>query len=364
MNEKYIIPATLSSKVLSIGPEFKDHRGGIGAVIEVYSHYFEVFNFIGSHKTGSRLFRIYVFSIGFFKFLITLLTKRRIKIIHIHGASYGSFYRKLSYFVIGKYIFRKKIIYHIHGGAFKLFYESSDFFTRFLIKTIFKNSDTIICLSRTWYLYYDQNFKTKKITILPNVIDFPQHTLIYHKTETIVFLFLGLICKAKGVFDLIEVIAKKRGKYFKKMKLLIGGNGETIQLQNLLKKHQLNDLVEFIGWVAKDKKTDVLNKADVYILPSYNEGLPVSILEAMSYGKAIISTNVGGIPEIVKNKENGLLIEPGNLTQLEKAIDFILDHTDQIKRYGARSIQMVQKHLPDSIIRNLSDIYNSVLSDE
>ena len=110
--------------------------------------------------------------------------------------------------------------------------------------------------------------------------------------------------------------------------MYIGGNGEIQRLKELINKHNIEDIVEFLGWISSMEKAIILNSTDVYILPSYNEGLPISILESMSYGKAIISTNVGGIPEIVRNKENGLLINPGELKQMEQAIDFFLENPD------------------------------------
>ena len=107
-------------------------------------------------------------------------------------------------------------------------------------------------------------------------------------------------------------------------------------------------------------KVAVFNNADVFILPSYNEGLPISILEAMSYGKAIISTSVGGIPEIVKQNENGLLIEPGNLEQIEQSINNLLEHPELINEFGAISEQLVQKYLPHFVLKELEGYYTSV----
>lgn len=112
------------------------------------------------------------------------------------------------------------------------------------------------------------------------------------------------------------------------------------------------------------KKIDWLQKSNVYTLPSYNEGLPISILEAMSYGQAIISTNVGGIPEIVIPMKNGILIEPGNLKEIESAIDFFIEHPQKIEVYGHESKQMVDKHLPDNVMNELTEIYTSLLSNE
>ena len=233
-----------------------------------------------------------------------------------------------------------------------------------MIRTLIGNSDAVICLSQSWYDYFQQNYKTKKLLVLPNIIDDPEIHGGIKKNNEITFLFLGLVCEEKGIFNLVDVIADNKEKYRNKIKLLIGGNGKTKQLTDLIKKNQLEDMIEFLGWIDNKKKIIVLNKADVYILPSYIEGLPVSVLEAMSYGMAVISTNVGGIPEIVKNKENGLLIEPGNLKQIEESMDCLLENPELIKLYGNVSRQRVQKHLPDPVVEQLINIYQSVLINE
>jgi glycosyltransferase involved in cell wall biosynthesis len=364
MKQVTSLPSHLSSKILMIGPDYQNHRGGVGAVINVYSRYFEVFNCIATHKNGSEIYKIYFFISSLIKLFYTLISNRKIKIIHIHGASYGSFYRKFIVFVAGKYIFRKKIIYHIHGGGFKKFHENSGAFTKRLVKIFLGNADIILCLSQSWKEFFEQNFTIKRLMILPNIIDYPLEVKDAVKTDVITFLFLGLICNAKGIFDLIEVISKNRERYRGDIKLYIGGNGEVQRLKDLINDNHIEDIVEFLGWISNQGKTIILNRCDVYILPSYNEGLPISILESMSYGKAIIATDVGGIPEIVRNMENGLLISPGELNQIEQSIDFFIENPGLIKEYGAISAQKVQKHLPHSVIKELTEIYKSLLSNE
>jgi glycosyltransferase involved in cell wall biosynthesis len=353
-----------SSKVLTIGPDYMNHRGGVGAVIALYSKYYDVFNFIPSYKVGSTIYKNYVFFISIIKLVSLLISNWKIKLIHIHGASYGSFYRKFIIFAISKFVFRKKIIYHIHGGGFKEFYNTRDVISKCMIKTLLANTDIVICLSQSWYEYFRKNFKTKSLAILPNIIDYPEIVQNTKKTSSINFLFFGLICKAKGTFDLINVIAKNKESYRGRVKLIIGGNGEIQELMTLINNNHIEDIVEFLGWVDSNKKVAVLNNTDVLILPSYNEGLPISILEAMSYGKAVIATRVGGIPEIVKQNMNGLLVEPGNLVQIEQSINNFLEHPELVKKFGVISEQMAQKHMPHIVLKELEGFYKSILSNE
>jgi len=364
MESKFKISSDLSSKILTIGPDYHNHRGGIEAVIEIYSKYFENFKFIATYKEGSVIYKSLIFFFSIFYFLKKIIFDRKIELIHIHGASYGSFVRKFICFLIAKYLFKKKIIYHIHGGEFHLFYLQGNLTKKKIISIFINNADCIICLSSRWMSFIKINFNPKKIEIIPNIIDFPSFSTIEKNDSRLTFLFLGLIGNRKGIFDLINVIANNKHLYSDKIKLVIGGNGEVERLKNLIKDLQIEGLVEFVGWIAKEQKNNWLQKSDVYILPSYNEGLPISILEAMSYGQAIISTNVGGIPEVVLPGKNGIIIEPGNYNEIENAINFFIQYPEKIEIYGKESIKIAKKHLPDQVINELTIIYKYVLGDE
>lgn len=356
------IPKNISNSILTIGPDYINHRGGIGAVLEVYSKYFENFKFLPSYKVSSSFFKIFFFCGSILKFVKILICDRHIKIIHIHGASRGSFVRKFICFVIAKCIFRKKIIYHIHGGEYHQFYSQSNTIIKKSIRMFINNSDCIVCLSEIWKSFFTSNFNPIKIEIVPNIIDYPVEINLNKEYSIINFLFLGKIGNGKGIFDLLDVISKNKEKYRGKIRLVIGGNGEVERLNHIIKQQQVDEFVEFIGWVTNEKKINCLRNAGIYILPSYNEGLPISILEAMSYGQAIIATNVGGIPEIVIPGRNGVLIEPGNLIEIENAIDFFIHNPEKIKSYGKESKHIVTKHLPDCVITQILAIYKSLLT--
>lgn len=140
--------------------------------------------------------------------------------------------------------------------------------------------------------------------------------------------------------------------------LEIGGNKMEAELTEAIHNLQLDDCVHFNGFVSGEKKTGLLRRTDVFVLPSYNEGLPISILEAMSYGCAILSTPVGGIPEIVR--DNGILVEPGNIQGIADTI-FELADTSSCRQMGLVSQEIVKAFYPDSVMSSLSQIYLSLL---
>lgn len=132
------------------------------------------------------------------------------------------------------------------------------------------------------------------------------------------------------------------------------------ELRAKIKEFGLSDCVTFHGFVGGGQKISLLEKAHVFILPSWNEGLPIAILEAMSYGCAIISTPVGGIPEVVK--ENGVLVHPGNKDEIAKAIVSMLDETQRCQM-GIRSLEMVKPYYPDAVLSHLREVYLELLAE-
>ena len=195
------IPSEISSKILTVGPDYHNHKGGIGAVIELYHKYFETFKFINTYKGGGFFSKAFYFLKGVSRLIGVLLSDKKIKVIHIHGASNGSFYRKFIIFLIAKYLFKKKIVYHIHGGGFHIFSEKSNDFSKRLISFFLRKSDIIICVSNSWVEYFRKNYKTNIITVLPNMVDIPERIERAPRSGIITFLFLGLVCESKGIFD-------------------------------------------------------------------------------------------------------------------------------------------------------------------
>lgn len=347
------------NSVLFIGPDHRNHRGGIGAVLDVYSKHVTPFKFIPTYVTKSFAKQFIVYVSAVFKLIWVCITDREIKILHIHHASRGSFMRKVVLVGIGK-IFGKKIILHIHGGGFHNFYKRSKLMKP-VIRWALESADAVVCLSEMWKNYYSSTFKLKRLVIINNVIETP---LIKEHVQngTLNLLFLGHITEKKGVFDLLKVLASNRDQFQHKVKVTFGGIGEVERLEKEISDNQFNGDVKFAGWVNGHKKAELLNDCDVYVLPSYFEALPISILEAMSYGKPVISTEIGGIPEIVKPGVNGWLFKPGDQQALGSIISEAMTDKARLKQYGNNSLSISKSYTPESVFQSLNDLYQQVLN--
>lgn len=343
-----------TKNILTIGIDYRVVRGGVAAVENVYSTFYQPFNHVTTTVTNGQVKKLLVLCKAILQFLYWMLFHPEIKIVHVQGSVGASFWRKAIFIYIAKF-FHKKVVWHMHAGRFAVFYQQH----RYAVRKVVNKSDVIIALSEYWKEYFKNEFPTKRVEIIKNVISAPKA----HKQQTSYFtlLFLGLLGKNKGIYDLLECIWDHKVEFQGKLKLYIGGNGEIEHVKQLIKEYGIADIVIFEGWVSGDKKIELLNKSDAYILPSYKEGLPISILEAMSYGMPIISTPVGGIPEIVSNGENGYLVESGNKEDIYKAIISLLNDSDLRNRMGSVSLSRVGEHLPEYVEKQLETLYDSLL---
>lgn len=359
----YFITKDLSEKILMIGVYYKHNApGGMAAVIQYYSKYIENLQYIPSWKLTNIIGRTWYAISALIKIIANSLFNKKIKIIHIHFAADGSFRRMEKFLKAGKF-FHKKVILHCHSSRFKDFYnESSMMKKQWIVQTLLKAS-VLIVLSESWKLWFKSiGVPEENIIILHNITSYPiQRNHLKIKDGKLHFLFLGEIGKRKGIFDILRALTKNRDFYDGKIELRIGGNRNEKLLLETIYNNKLENIVKFEGWVSGEKKIDLLNWADIFILPSYNEGLPISILEAMSYGMPIISSPVGGIPEIIKN--NGTLITPGKDEEINEAIRKYIDTPSSIQEEGQVSLQTIKTYLPEYVINDLKFIYEKLLAE-
>lgn len=357
-----MISKEVSEKVLTISPYHNKRKGGIVFVVDTLSTHYEVFNFISSSNIGNIFTKIGYFINSVLK-LFYYIFFRKVKIVHIHGASYQSFFRKKVYIDICSF-FKVKIVYHIHGGEFHLFYEKlKEQKKSYKIEKTLDKVDTVITLSNSWKLFYDKITNPNKVIVLNNIV-LPPPIKIKNSNQThasINLLFLGDIRESKGIFDLLDVIAYHKNELTGKFCLYIAGRGEIKRLNDFINNEKLDELIKYEGWIVGKEKEELLSKSDILVLPSYNEGLPISILEAMSHGLAIIATNVGGIPEIVSTAGNGFLVSPGDKELLWKAIDHFLSNREEIDRMGQNGKKVIKNYYPESVIPELNQIYKNLL---
>ena len=340
---KKLVNKEISSKILMVGEYFKNNApGGMAAVLASYDMYFEDMKFIPTWKYGTLMIKIWYTIYSYILFLLYMLFDRNIKIVHIQGAAFASFERNTFFVRVGKF-FGKKIIMHMHCADFDGYFQPSRHKRR-ILETI-NSCDKYFVLSDSWKEYFiGIGVNSNIIVVLNNTVAPPTIRTVNRNNTKIKLLYLGVIGERKGVYDLLEAIWSGGEEITKNIQLRIGGNKEEDILQKM-----------------SDEDRQTANMADIFILPSYNEGLPIAILEAMSYGCPIISTTVGGIPAVVKHGVNGYLINPGNITEIQNAILSFIHNRDKIEKYGRQSLKLINVFLPETVFRTLCNLYKQLL---
>lgn len=351
----------ISERILMTGDYYlNNHPGGISAVVAYWSSNIEKLQYYPIYKNGGKLTKGWWFVTSYIRLAARMAFDRKATIIHQHTAADGSFKRNSQITRLAK-LFGKKIIMHIHASRFKDFYNESSQQGKCKILNTLQSVDKLIVLSESWKQWFESiGIEADKLTILHNIT--PEPTIIPEAKQNdgkIRFLFMGEIGQRKGVFDILRALCEHREEAHGKMELIIGGNKNKQKLLDTIRENKLEEIVRFEGWVSGDKKLRLLNEADAYILPSFNEGLPISILEAMSYGCPIISTPVGGIPEVVKG--NGTLVTPGDSQQIWDAMSRYINNPSLIESEGRQSITNVKPYLPEHVMNHLKEIYLQML---
>lgn len=357
--KKSLINKELSCHVLFLGVSMKT-KGGMTAVLVSYDKYIENMRFIPTWKLGNKLVKSWYALQALVRAWFLLTFDKRIKIVHIHGAANASFDRCKLFIRMAKKC-GKKVILHEHAADFVEYYNAA--IDKQDITDTLRLCDCLIVLSQSWKGYYASiGMEKDKIHILNNIVSPPEIQPEKHPNDgRLHLLYMGEISKRKGGFDLLRAIADNK-EYFKdKLTLRMGGNEVDGDIKTYISKHGFESFVSYEGWIAGQKKIDCLNWEDVYILPSYNEGLPIAILEAMAYSHPVISTPVGGIPEVIHTGENGILVQPGDTKAIADAIKYYIENRDEMKKQGDKAYQVVQDFFPGKVFGDLKEIYTEVL---
>ncbi len=351
-----LINKEICEQILTIAPHYIPPKGGVMQVIYNYDKcVFEKFQFLPLMKGNSIITRRFSILISLIKLFFKLLFNRNIKIVHIHSASYRSFLHSVLFMKIAK-MYNRKVVMHIHGGGFAKYYETNPKW----IKLMLDRCDIIVALTQYWENFFKEKVGCRNVVQINNIIEAPQYIETTKNNNCKHILFLGQVCKNKGIYDLVDVIKEHKSEFNGKMVLHIGGGGETEKLNAIIEKNSLQDIIIYEGWVGGNKKISLFNDCDIYILPSYIEGLPISILEALSYGHYIISTTVGGIPEIITNEEAGVLINPGNKEELYEVLRKTIDNKS-LGETREKRITISKKHQPLEVAKELLKTYKKLL---
>lgn len=332
-------------------------KGGIAAVVSGYygSKLEQDYDmiYVESYKDGGKLTKLFKGICGYFHFAKVLLVDRP-DIVHMHSSFGPSFYRSLPFIYMSSWA-KKPMIDHIHGSEFDKLYTNASERKKKLVRKAWGKCNRFIVLSESWKERFSEVIPNEKMTVIENysiVKDGINRSQCHNQV-----LFLGAINQMKGCYDMVDVI-KRVAEVVPDIKMVVAGAGEIEQVKSKAIAEGVAEHFAFPGWVRGEQKKKLLKESDVFFLPSYTEGMPMSVLDAMGYGLPIVASNVGGIPRIVHEGENGFMREPGDTAGFAEAIIQIMTSDAMRINMGKQSMEIVkERYSLEKHIELLENVY-------
>ena len=281
-------------------------------------------------------------------------------ISHVQGISNG-----LPAFLVKK-ILNKHYIIWARGSDIYLSWQ----FKTIILKLVLKNADAVIALTEDMKKAI-QKVYNENVFVIPNGVDLRNFENISQKNcrsklaikeNKKIILFVGTLRPVKGVRYLVEAMEIIIQKNTNTRLMLVGDGEDRRKLEKLVKEFVLDEYVTFVGKVSNEKVPEYMVASDVFVLPSLSEGFPNVVLEAMASGLPIVATKVGGLPEIVKDRENGFLVEPKNPEEIAEKVLLILKGDELRERISEYNKKKVKEYSWERVSEQIEEVYFKALN--
>lgn len=289
------------------------------------------------------VFSVFLLLIGLARILWSAL-RGSIALLHVNMGDRGSIARKGALLMLAHWCGVRTVL-HLHAAELEQFYTSASPLARYFIRAPFRAADCVVVLGeryRSW-LVTVLAIPAGRVRILNNGVaaqDVVRTPVAPDEPQTI--LFLGNLIERKGVSDILWALGTLPDDAPRWQGILAGG-GDIEGYRALATKIGISDKVEFPGWVDREGAIRLISQASALVLPSYDEGLPLVILEAMGMGLPVICTPVGVIPEVLADGETVLFVEPGDRAALAARIALLLKDADLRSGLSERALTLFDR---------------------
>lgn len=280
-------------------------------------------------------------------------------ICHVHICSATSTWRKMRY-VESMGERAKRVVLHVHGAKYDVFWSECNEVQKEKIRGFYASVGKVIVLSEEWRAFFLENriCDSAKLVVLHNAVEIPAQPVDVCTRQGV--LFLGRLGARKSP-DVLLRAAKTVLNSHPQVRFRFGGDGDIAKYMALAEELGINGNCDFLGWTTGKQKEDAIRASRIYCLPSKHEGMPMSVLEAMSYGLATIATPVGGVPQVIQDGANGYLMPVDDSDRLAQIINALLDDDASVARIGAAGRKtIVDSFGMESFVRDLIHVYEEV----
>lgn len=357
----HVDPPARRPRVLSVGPDHRG-RGGMATVerqiLESGGRVADV-RAVATHVEGSAPRRVRTAARGTAT-VLGALARGRVDVLHLHVAKRGSIVRKglLTYAAAA---YRVPVVLHCHGGVFADDYRRMPAVLAWAVSRMFRRAARVVVLGEYWRTVYVDlvGVDPDRIVVALNAVRLPDAVPV-RPAGPVRMAFLAKYGAGKGSSDLIRAVAALPTPVRAAVRLVMAGHGDVDEARALVAELGVSDAVEVRGWIDPPERDALLAESSVFVLPSPNEGLPMSMLEAMAWGVVPVVTAVGAIPEVVVDGENGLFVRPGDVADIAAALSRLAQDPALVTRLARAARHTAEGHDLDHYIERLGEVWRAV----
>ncbi|HEX2197673.1 MAG TPA: glycosyltransferase family 4 protein [Burkholderiales bacterium] len=284
--------------------------------------------------------------------LAALLARYRRAVLHVHTAAGARFWADAAYMSMAMAA-RCPVLLHLHGGGFERFYDRIGT-GQAVMRYFLERAACVAVPSQRMARWIHSVSASVRATVLPSPVVMAPPAA---GARPNLILFLGRLHADKGIYDLLDAVSQLRGAV-PDVRLVCAGAGERVAVAQYAEHLGIADAVKFTGWVGPSGKRALLESAAVFALPSYAEGMPMSLLEAMAAGVPAVTSPVGGIPEVLVDGTSGLLAAPGDIATLQRHLRRLLLERTLGERIGAAGRETVRaRFAAERALPKLEELY-------
>lgn len=318
---------------------------------------------VGSQgRSESVLQKMMRFLFSPFQFLWRLI-RQKPQIVHLNTSmDPKGYWRDLVYLLIARTL-GKKIVYQVHGGALPQQFFENNRLMSILLRQVLRSADVVVLLGQEMLHAYRNFSPDLHLEVIPNAIELgvdPEwKRIISTGDRPLCLAYVGRLAESKGIFEIVDALGIL-DKHGKNMQLIIAGDGpDEARLRNRVETLGLQHRVKFVGVVYGAEKDRVWNESDLFVFPTYCEGLPYALLESMAARTPPLASPVGAIPDVMEDGVHGLFVPPRNPQALADAVGRLDDDRAWIHRMGELGRQRIVNHY--SIDRLAADFCRTYL---
>lgn len=265
-------------------------------------------------------------------------------VLHINLSSHGSTRRKRMVAAWARLLGIPYVL-HLHGSRYRQFWNDSSPRAAARIAELFAKATRIVVLGKVW-----ENFVAEKvpndagrIVVIPNATPVARRARLEDEDGRLRILFLGRVGARKGVPQLLEALSMTGDRH--RWHAIIAGDGDLAEAGRVIERLGLADQVTLPGWVGPEEVHQLLASSDVLVLPSFDENLPMSVIEGMAAGLAVIATPVGAVEDIIIDGETGLLVPVGDAEAIAASLRRLIEQPETRRRLGENARRLHAERL-------------------